>query len=420
MEEKKTNLIDYLSVIVKWRKLIIVNFLIVAIITAIISLIVPKTFTAKTTILPPTETSAGFGLSSLIGSLPLGQLGLSGVSEQTYTFIAILNSRTVMESIAENFNLMELYKEDNMEQTVKALRNYVSVEINEDGTISLFASANTGNLSNEEEANEARKLARDMANAFIEELDRVNLRLKTEKARNTRLYIEKRYLQNLADLQKAENGLKEFQETYGVIALPEQTAVSIQAAAELKAKIIVKEVEIAVLSKYVSKSHSELTHAKSELSELRRKLNEMNSGTNYDNTDGKGNSNLFIPFSKVPDLGIKYLRLYREITLQEKLLEFLLPQYEQAKIQEAKDTPTEQVLDEAVMPIRRTKPKRAIMVMLAGFISIAFSMIGAFLIEYVRNLEARKGEDYRKLEEIFESISNDVRKLVPRKSKKVN
>lgn len=423
MENRKTNIIDFLSIIVKWRRLIVINFIVICMITAMLSLTIPKTFTAKTTILPPIEKGEGFGLSSLIGNLPLAQLGLSSVSEETYTFIAILNSRTVMEAVAEKFNLMELYGAENMEQTVKALRENVNVEINEDATIGLSASAQTGFLSSEDNENEARKLARDIANAFIEELERVNSRLKTEKARNNRIFIEKRYRQNLADLQKAENELRRFQETHGVIAMTEQTEAAIQAAAELKARITVKEIEVAVLSQYVSSSHTDLTRAKSELNELKIKFDEMKTGKNYDFSNDqidKYDSKLFFPLNEVPELGLQYIRLYREVTLQQKILEFLLPQYEQAKIQEAKDTPTVQVLDEAIIPIKRAKPKRAIMVILAGLLSIGFSIIGAFLIEYVRNLEATKKEDYLKLEGIFQSIRGDIRKLVHKKSKTIN
>ena len=417
MEGTKSNIIDYFSVVVKWRKLIFVNFIVVCIITAIISLILPKTFSANSTILPPTNEADAFGLSSLIGNLPLGPLGFGGVSEETYTFMAILHSRTVMEAIAEKFDLMQRYDYENMEYTVKELRQNVIIEINEDGTITLSSMASTKFLPDDEEENEARTLARDMANAFIEELDRVNTRLKTEKAHNNRVFIEKRYKQNINDLKNAEEELKTFQKTHGVIALPQQTAITIETAAEINANIIAKEVEVSVLSGYVSESHSELTRAKSELTELRKKFNEMKTGRNRDilNNNGTQNTRLFIPLNDVPDLGLKYIRRYREVSLQQKILEFLLPQYEQAKIQEAKDTPTVQVLDKAVTPVKRKKPKRAIMVLLAGLLSIVFSVTGVFFVEYIRYLEENRQEDYRKVENILQSFRSDLRKLLRRK-----
>ena len=85
-----------------------------------------------------------------------------------------------------------------------------------------------------------------MANAFIEELDKVNTQLKTEKAHNNRIFIEKRYTQNIEDLKNAEEALKAFQKKHGVIALPEQTVITIETAAELNANIIAKEVDVSV------------------------------------------------------------------------------------------------------------------------------------------------------------------------------
>src|SRR3990172_2428479 len=111
-----SNFIDYLTTVVKWRKLIITNFSIICLLTAIFTLIMPKTFTAKTTIFGPQQEGDSFGLSSIVSSLPIGKLGLGGISEETYTFIAIINSRTVLESISQKFHLMELYGLKNMEQ----------------------------------------------------------------------------------------------------------------------------------------------------------------------------------------------------------------------------------------------------------------------------------------------------------------
>ena len=418
MESKKSNIINFFTVVARQRRLIIVNFLIVCSLTAVYSLLMPKTFTARATILAPQDESEFLGLSSLINNLPIGKLGLGMVSEETYMFTAILNSRTVMEAIAKKFNLQELYKTKNLEETVKELREQVSVEINEDLTISVAVSSATGFLASEEDENVIRKRAADMTNAFLEELDQVNKQLKTEKARNNRIFIEKRYQQNMDDLKKAEVALKDFQETHGLIALPEQTEASIKAAAELKAQATVKEIEVAVLSKYVSGSHVELVRAKNELRELNRKLDEMNTGTNegLDVQNGKSDAKLFVPFNQAPELGLQYVRLYREVTLEQKIMEFLLPQYELAKIQEAKDTPTVQVLDEAVMPIKRTKPKRTIMVLAAGLLSIFFSVVAILLQEYVRTLESTRSEDYQKLREIVQSVRGDIRKIFGRKS----
>lgn len=409
MDKKEVSIIHYLSVFVEWRKFLIINFLIVCFIAAGISLSLPKWYTSMTTILPPTGESGDMGLSSLIGNLPLSGfgLGIGAISEQTNTFLAILNSRTVMEAVANKFNLMERYKTKNMEETVKTLRDRISVEVNEDGTISLFAQAKTSYFPGEKDDNEAKELAKDIANYFIEQLNEVNTKLKVEKAKNTRIFIERRYQQNLEDLKSAEEEFRQFQKKYGAVALPEQTAAVIKAAAELKAEIIAKEVEIGVLGRYVSDSHANLLQAQAELSELNKKYKEFKYGENFEkdkNATINYSKDFFLPFEDIPDIGVKYIRLFRDVTLQEKLLEFLLPQYEQAKIQEARDTPTVQVLDPAVKPERKSKPKRMLIVLFAGFMTLAVAAMVGYINVNFDHLKVTDPDRYEQINKLIHQL----------------
>lgn len=400
MTRNNSTIIDCLALMVSWRRLIVVNFMIFTVVTATFSLIMPKTFSVTTTLLAPASDNDGFGLAGLIGAMPFSGLDLGGLSGQTNMFMAILNSRTVMETIASRFNLMSVYKTDNMEETVRILREQVSTAINDDGTISISVSAQTGFFAYSEAGKKAaRVLAPDMANAFVQELDRENKHLKTEKAHNNRLFVEKRYFQNIADLRSGEEALKTFQNKHKILALPEQTEQAIHAASELRALIISKEVQVEVLRNYLSGSHAELKRAEGELRALNEKLVEMKRGK-PESTNSRHDSNdvtLFIPLNQTPEIGLQYIRLLREVKLQQKIQEFLLPQYEQAKIQEAKDTPTVQILDEAVIPIRRTSPKRTLMVLFGGFLSLIISACLILIFEYVNRIRREGGAEYEKL-----------------------
>ena len=395
MEKKEISLIHYLYVIIKWRRFLIINFLIVCIIAGALCFIVPRSFVASTTILPPQEKAGGLGISSLLSSLPMGSLGmgLGGISDEVNTFLAILNSRTVKEAVAQKFDLMKRFKTRNMEETIRAVEGFITIDVNEEGTITLGARAKTPYFANKDEKDEARKLSRDMANFLIEELDMVNTRLKIEKAKNTRVFIEKRYHQNLEDIRQAEEEFKQFQQKHGAIALPEQTAAAIAVAAELKAEIVTKEVEVGVLKKYLNETHTDLIRAQNELGELQSRYDEFKYGSKFDKNNPKQSQDLFLPFADVPEIGLQYLRLFREVAMQEKILEFLLPEYEQAKIQEAKDTPSVQVLDKAVLPIRKVSPKTMITTIAAGFSCLIICLFFIFTIEYFNRIE--QGDDER-------------------------
>lgn len=410
MTDREAGLIDYLFVLVKWRKSIILTFLIVCILAAGISLILPKVHRSYSTIFPPVEDS-GMGISSLLSQVPLGGLGigLGTVSQETYTVLAILKSRTVMESVAEEFNLMARYNTKNMEKTIKELRDNVRVDVNDDGTITVSTDASTKWLPSKEAENEARVLARNMANYFVSELDRLNKEVKIERAHNTRLFIERRYHQNQRDLEIAEDQLKKFQETYGTIALPEQTAATISAAAEIQARIIEKEIEINILRGQVGDSHSEVMRLSRELDELDNKYNDFIEGS-LERFEGEAKEglDLFIPLGTIPDIGLNYARLYREVIFQEKIMEFILPQYEQAKIQEAKDTPTIQILDEAVIPVKRIKPKRSFFVLFWGALSLLVSICIIFTIETIDHLRTESPEKYEKAVSIHNTLRHDI------------
>ena len=421
MEKKELSFLDFLSMMIKWRKHLIVNFFIVCIIAAIISLIIPVWFGASTTILPPIGDSGGLGLSSLLGDLPMGGLGMGigALPEETNTALAILNSRTMMEIVAKKYNLKKRYKAENMEETIRELRERYSIKVNDEGTVTLYTEVKTPFFSNDTEKNEARKLAKEIANFFITELDKLNNEIRVEKAKNSRIFIEKRYFQNLEDLKIAEENLRDFQEKYGVIALPEQTEAAIITAAELKSQIMTKEVEIGVLQKSVSKTHVKLIRSKTELKELKKKYDEFNYGNNLKSNSENSSTqsdNLFLPFDQVPELGLKYARLYREIMMQQKLMEFLLPQYEDAKIQEAKETPTIQVLDPAVIPVKKSRPKRALFVIIAGMFTLIISIVWITVYERIQLLREIDRKKYEKIQSISNALKHDLRLF--KKSKK--
>jgi tyrosine-protein kinase Etk/Wzc len=401
MGKNGIDFVDFLYLLFKRRKRLTAIFLGTCLLAAMISYVLPKVFTAATTILPPADESSSLGLSSLLNKIPIGGLGMGvgTLSEEASLFIAITDSRTVMESVARRFDLMKRYKAKNMEETVRALRNAVSIKLNEEGTITLYARARTPFFSSRSKDDEARTLAQAMADFFISELDRVNKSLKTERARNTRIFLENRYRQNIADLQKAEEDFKIFQRRHGAVALPEQTSALISSMAELKAQIITKEIEVNVLQTHFGAFNAELTRAKTELDQLKSRYSEFLSSRRGSSPVRPLDDDLFPAFSDLPDVGLQYARLLREVMLQEKILEFLLPQYEDAKIQEAKDTPTVQTLDPANRPVKKSSPKRVLLVAVAGLTSLFFS---GFVLLLKENLASYRDSNREKYERLME------------------
>lgn len=403
-KSERISLLEYVHHLVRIRYFFIINFLTVTALAVAISLIVPKTYTATTTILPASESSDMLGLSSLISDLPsIGGLGgFSTLSNDGMTLMAILKSRTVSDSVIAKFNLQELYKMPTLVETRKALSKNVSIVPTEEGAIQISVKAKTKYFSFNKKDRFAQTLCRDIANYYIELLDRLNQELRMEKGKNQRLFIAKRVEQNLQDLTKAEIEFSDFQKKYGVVAIEEQTKASIELLAQLKGMITAKEVEIGFKSKYLSESNTEVEQARKELSAFRKKYDEMINSQNY--TESTHSVDAFIPLTQVPDLGVEFARRYRELLIQEKIREFLIPMYEQAKIQEAKDTPSLQIIDRPIMPDKKSSPKRAVIVLLAGFACIVFMIIYIYLSVNYAFLRTNDPKAFRKLGDIFDDL----------------
>ena len=411
MSEHQVTLLDLVYHLFLRRKTLIVVVLTSGIVAALFSFVVPKWYSAKVTLLPPSEERSDFGVSSLLKNLPVGGLGLGlglgTLSDETNLYLALLNSRTVQELVIKKYDLQKRYKVKTMQEALRALSKDMTIEINEDNTISLTVRAKTPYLCNKKDEAEAKTLCTHIANSFIAQMDSVNKVVRSEKARRSRQFIEKRYMQNLNDLAKAEEALRQFQEKYGMIALEEQTKVMISGLAELKALLIAKEIEASVLSLEKSNDHPDARRVQIELNELRKRYNDVKL-KNPDFAADKNNNDLYIPFGNIPDIGLQYVRLYREVKIQEMVQEFIYPQYEQAKIQEEKDTATVQILDPAVPPELKTKPKRLIMVAASMIVTFIFFSIFTLYLLQIDYLKRSNPIKYHRINEISTMIKESL------------
>ncbi len=402
MEKKLINILDLLEKLLKWKKLLIINFIILAIVSVVFSLMVPRWFRSSCTVLSPEGDMGGMNIASMItDALPVGGLLGGGASEEATRFLAIINSRTMMEDVANQFDLQNRFKTKNIELTVKALRKRIAADINEDGTITISSMTKTPFLMSKENDDEARKLAHQMTSYLVKKLDQLNIELNGEKATNSRAFIEKRYLQNLSDLNQAEEKLKAFQKETGVIALEEQTLATINTIAELRGKIIAQEIEVEVLNNYVGKNHIDYKRAKSTLDALYEKYGELK---NQNPDIMQTQKDVLITVDQLPDLGMEYLRLFRDVKMQETIMEFILPQYEHAKIQEQKEIPTLQILDEANLPIKKAKPKRAFLVLFVVFFGMVLSLVFIFFTEQINEYRENNSPAYSQLLRIKKMI----------------
>jgi len=386
-EEKEFGLLDYLKVVVKWRKLIFWNTIGLGVFAFLVSLAMPNRYVAKAVLLPPEETqdvlTMGYGLSNLLsgGGAKIGglggftkTLGLPGTATLSDMFGVILKSRTVAEGVIGAQGLIHYYKLDRpglfsfltswlkssggdpelnrrimIDEAFKRLTATTKVDISLEGMITVAVE------------DKSPQKAAEIANAFVAELDRFNREVNVTQAKNTRLFIEGRLADTKKSVDIAENELRKFEEKNKTVSLSDETKAAIDGVAKLKAEIISREVQLGVLQDYATDENPQVVQLKSEIASFRNQMKSIEEGKAGVSSANLGyGAGFSVPFSKLPEVGMELARLMREVKMQETLLSLLMEQYERAKINEARDTPTVRVLDKAIPPVKKSRPKRVL------------------------------------------------------------
>lgn len=399
---KEVDFIDYLLLIAKWRKLIVSNLIIVGVFAVVLSLLLPKYYKAGVVFLPPSQSRGG--LSALIQNLSLDILESSDISGEAC--LTILKSRELRQQIIEKYDLMSLYEERYIEHTLKELDKNVIIEPEYQVGIGVSAiSSITLSVVDKDP-----KRAADIANDFMRLLEERIIALNTQKAKNNRLFLERRVAQNRLDLNAAEDSLRLFQEKFGTIEISAQSKASIQAAAELKAQMLALEIEKQILEKSFLPGSAELRQLNIRLEAMQKEYNGFYESSSSD----RNKQEVFLPIGKIPSLSLEYFRALRETEIQNKLYEMLVPLHEQAKIQESKTIPVLKIIDRAVPPTYKDRPKRLLIVLGAVTVSTIFCLLYIFFREFVDDLKVNNQEQYYKFMALSRAFSLGTRHKVLR------
>ncbi len=399
MNEKDTkdtdeiNLLDLIVVILKRKKLILGITLAAASITALISLVIPPVYRAETRILPSKlGGSSAIGLLSQISGMSDLSFGALGIKTTEDLYIGMLKSRTIADRIIDRFDLMKLYDTESREDARNILGSALKVSTDKKSGIITIGIEDKD-----------PKRAAEMANAFVEELKNLTKGLAITEASQRRLFFEEQLKEVREALAKAEEDFRSFQERTGALEVKEQAKAVIESIANLRAQIAAKEVQLKVMRTYLTPNNPELKKAEEELKALRAELSKLEAS-------GANSPDPLIPTGKVPKVSTEYARKLRELKYYETLYELLSKQYEIARLDESKDAVLIQVIDKAIPPEKRVKPKRKLMVAVATLTGFFTSVLLAFFIEYIQNA-SRSPENRERIEAIKSYMTFRQRKV---------
>lgn len=401
IKKKESSLGDYLDTIFKHRKLILRNVIIIALTAVIISLLLPQKFTSTATMLPPNpeqEAMFGFMPAMLSGNIS-GMLGgmVPGVSTPSDLYAAIMQSSKIKREIIAKYDLKSVFEAKTMHDAYKILDEITKVDITPEGIVSISITYKD------------KYLAANIANSYVEELDKFNTETATTVGKRYRIFIEKRLEETEDSLTKAEEMLREFQEKHRTVALDLEIQSAIETFAKLRSEMILLEVKKGAFGSSTGISNPYITNINNQLRELKKQLAKIESGGNEQNINEFG-AGFAVPFTELPQVSLEYARLLREVTVQIAIYELLTQQYEQAKIMELKDTPTVQFLDKAGVPERKSYPKRSLIVVFAFFLGIVANIPLVFFLDYLADIDMYP-EKHTYAVKFKTNISHDIKEL---------
>lgn len=364
--ELGTKILNLVLVILKRKLLILVMCGATVILSTAYSLTIPNIYSATAKVLPPKSESSG--LSSLMGQMG-GLAGLAGGAKggtDSDLYMGILNSRSLADAVIKRLDLAKVYKSGTVDELRQTLDSAVNVQTGKDQIISIIA----------QDTDPTR--AALLANTFVDELGRATVRLNLSKVGAEKYFLEKRLEVTKVDLKSAEDDLKVFSERNKILQPEAQAGAALTGITALKVSIATAEVQLAVLR---SSQTDESFEVKSQLAAIKRMKQDLARLSGI-NGGGEGVPSV----GDVPGVGLAYMRKMREVKTQEAIFEQLTKQYELAKLNEARDSSSLQVLDDAVVPEVKSKPQRSILVIFATLTAFFASILIAFALEFLDNM----------------------------------
>lgn len=360
-----------------------------------IAFAIPKQYTAVTTIMPPEQQgSSAMLLAALAGrNSGLGTLGslaggFLGEHPTTALFIDLLRSGTVGGNLIERFDLKHVYHKRYNIDTAKHLAHVTTItDDKKSGVITIKV----------QDRDPVR--ARDLAQGYLDELNRLVTRTSTSAARQERIFIEHRLRSVQADLERAQLELSEFSSKNSTIDIREQTRAMVDAGARVQGELLVEQSGLQSLRQIYGDGNVRVRETEARIASLQHDLDRMtgssaplipqvaDGGDSKSSTEEKGE--LYPPLRQLPRLAVPYADLYRRVRVQEAVFELLSQQYEIASIDEAKDTPAIKVIDPPGVPERKSFPPRLLLALLLSFVSFAGTSALILIREHWSNIDPR-------------------------------
>ena len=374
-EDEDISLIDILTVIGRAKWTLASFTLVFAVVAAIVTLLITPVFTAKTLVMPPQQqqSSAASSLASLGASAGVAS-GAIGVKSPDDMYVSFMTSEVFQKKLIERFKLMDRYHCPFVIDCRGSLSSHAHIVSDKKST-----------LMSVEVDDVDPVFAANLANAYIEELASLMGKLAVTDAQQRRVYFENQIKKTEDDLSLAEEHFRTAQQKSGLQLTSINAETGVKEISELHAQIASREIQLQALGMYSTPQNSDVKRLVTELTAMKMHLLKIE----------RGSSNSVASESPQQDA----IQAYRNMKVQESLLEAFAKQYELARVDESKEGPLIQVVDPATPPERRSSPKRTQIVLVAATGGFILALLFVVLQNMLRNT-ATSAEGKIKLEQL--------------------
>lgn len=363
--DNTTRHIAHLVLLWEHRRTLVIVFFISLLLGATLAFLLPKQYESTTRIMPPEQQGMGTAmLAALAGkAMPAAFSSLAGnmfgLKDSGALFVQLLQSGTVQGKIVDRFNLQKIYQTKYHQDAAKRLSHRTDItEDRKSGIIKIVVT------------DTSRERARDIAQAYVEGLDDLLIRVNTSAARREREFIERRLATIQGDLEKAQVALSDYSSKNATLDIKEQTRAMVDAGAKLQAQLIVARSEVDSLSQIYGEGNVRMRAASARVSELERELKKMSGSGPGEPDDPPERDRLYPPLRELPILAVRWADLYREVKIKETVYDLLTEEYEIARIDEVKSIPSVRVIDAPSWPEKKSFPPRLIIILVFTFLSL--------------------------------------------------
>ena len=336
-----------------------------------IAFLLPKWYASTVNLVPAMsgqETTGG--ASSAISSTlkEFGLTSLTGKTEGTYSYIVILQSRTVLDSI---INLFELNKEyaipkSEMIDLRKAVQANIEVDYEKEGNYTITVWDMDKNR------------AADIANTYVNIANGLAMDIFREDTRLSKEYFEDRLRIVDSSLSAIGNKMSKFSSSTLMFSPEDQAKAMSTSLAEIKAE----QAKYDIFYEYYRKNFGETDPLASTFKKL---SNEMDSKIKEIQTKPGFIGNFSL--AEATGTGVDYMRYYTDFETMTKVKAFLLPMIEKIKSDEIKSVQNLIVVDQAIPADKKDKPKRSLIIAGGAVGSLVIAILCVFLFNYFSELK---------------------------------